>query len=1008
MNKSRDLFSEILQETVLEYDAYHAQRHYRLWKKRTQGAYQSMSDKEMCSSIKTYISQSLPLENAMQICSETLCQFNIDYSITLHKQLHALGIDIEDTLKGYYIKADDLILIQSYINEYTSLLEVFYRKTSIRNEYDNRYRDFLKRCKHKMIDLISIPFHPSAGKLFFHRSLTDAVNQTLMEWIACNEGNNSIVPEGCLSLSESAELLSIDIYTMFEFANNHKEYIELVSDYIYPLKKSVERWRSDLNESRPLSRLIDSIRKEFKYIGKEQAVEAVQQLIAEDGLTCTYTGQKLAGKNKDEWFYNVSDESEVGDVIRRCLNNLSVFPISILIPITGYSEEELTRLVTKDLIIADESDGGYLVSRNEIIRIEKFRDNLIPLEDVITQILKDTDSMFGFNLAKCREDLYSFIELNDFWTIEFLLADEIPIKAGKSRYFIKQTDELNLRHRLILWIEAYGVPNSEKIEILLRYHENLYPRTCQALTVYFSGSNNSGCTLDDKAVLDMISTLLPMLGSELIEMSEDEIQDIIEQFRECTITSSQCLANFLFDSCYTVKRYEFDKTGISMDTSAYPIKEFALMAYSVLNNESWEENKLISKAVHNKRYAALWTFIALHFFASWRSTDFERLQAPALQYSAEETLKQIEEGTYKEEDAKIVALRFRYQIDLSSLKPNKTSKYQNIPELHFFCPQSCEYPLGIILSIATAHFELNMKESQFVRCINDVRTIRDFFGTEFLDACNKRQFSTRRANKSLMQSVETVSESGEKKGLPRPYILASLMRSHKGGYGSLAESTAIYLRDANFSGFTPEFIAEQMFERGVCSFVANELMKISFGTEYQRLSVPAQTQMIKTIGLPAGEIEKIVRACQKAEDEANDLVRDLLGNEDYKEKAGDFLKSILMGEAAGKDFGSICVLRASGHKCVEPSRPGCLGCIYEIKTKALLLHYLKEYSRISKELEDKSIKSNKIEVERRRYIINNVIYHAIEEILITLEGRITSYELMEYKNIVEEALRYGD
>ncbi|MDD4754253.1 MAG: hypothetical protein PHT78_13615, partial [Desulfitobacteriaceae bacterium] len=60
------------------------------------------------------------------------------------------------------------------------------------------------------------------------------------------------------------------------------------------------------------------------------------------------------------------------------------------------------------------------------------------------------------------------------------------------------------------------------------------------------------------------------------------------------------------------------------------------------------------------------------------------------------------------------------------------------------------------------------------------------------------------------------------------------------------------------------------------------------------------------------------------------------------------------------------------------------------------------------ELKDKKINTNIIEERRRRYIINNVIYPSIEEILITLESNITADELIEYKNLVEEGLRYGD
>lgn len=1011
MHGNRTLFYDELKKTGIKFYTDDVQRHFRIWMKSTNGEYKKMSDKEMHTSIKMYIAKALLCEpdSSLPLYScATLKRDRIFFTQKEYKQCKALGIEFIDTLQGYYVSLENYELMRMYTHRYSSLLDLFSQKTDIDNELSMEYRDFLKRCRSKKIELIAIPFHPGSGELFFEDEMMDVVNQALVEWIACSRISNDTIPDSCISLAESSELLKIDIYTMYEFACVHKECVKTVSDYIYPLIEAVERWRSDLNESRRLLDLIIKIRKELKSISSEQAKEAVEKLITDANPEYIYTGDKLAGKSKYELYYRIHDEKIVRDIICRCFDKLSVLKISVLQPITGYSLKELNDLATRNQIKAIETSEGYFVNRNEVIRLTKLGENLINIKEVIDKTIKDMDTTFNFNSVKCREDFYTFLEKKDFWDIEFFHADDIPIKADKSIYFIKRTDEKKLKFMIGLWIESYGRSNPEKIRIMFRHYEDLYPKTCMALRVYFGSNNNSGLTTEDKAVVDMISVLLPMLRNEISEMSEEKIQDIIEQFRECSLTSCLCLTTFLFDGGYTEKRYKFDKIVISKDTSAYPLEPFALMAYSALNNESWAENQLITKAVHNKRYAALWLFITLHFLAAWRSTDFERLEAPTLRYSAIETLRQIEEGIYKEEDAKIVALRFRSQIEVTSSKPNKTANYENVPELHFFCPQSCEYPLGIILSIATAHYEINSKESKFVRCINDVRTIKEFFGYDFLKACNKRQFSTRRANKSLMQGVETISESRENKGLPRPYILASLMRSHKGGYGSLAESTAIYLRDANFSGYTPEFIAKQMFERGVCSFVANELLKISFGDEYKKLSVTDQTRMIKTIGLQAGEIERIVRICQKAEDDAIALVKDLLGKSEYKENANNTLKSILMGDAVGKDRGSLCILRASGHNCIKQDRLGCIGCTYEIKTKALLIHYIKEHSRLSKELEDKSIKSNVTESERRKHVINRIIYPAIEEIIVNLEDTITANELMEYKNIVEEALNHGD
>lgn len=65
------------------------------------------------------------------------------------------------------------------------------------------------------------------------------------------------------------------------------------------------------------------------------------------------------------------------------------------------------------------------------------------------------------------------------------------------------------------------------------------------------------------------------------------------------------------------------------------------------------------------------------------------------------------------------------------------------------------------------------------------------------------------------------------------YMLAALARSHKGSYGDFAKTTSIYLKDAKMSGYTPEFVAKELFERGVLSVIPSMLLKMVAGEEYQ-------------------------------------------------------------------------------------------------------------------------------------------------------------------------------
>ena len=51
------------------------------------------------------------------------------------------------------------------------------------------------------------------------------------------------------------------------------------------------------------------------------------------------------------------------------------------------------------------------------------------------------------------------------------------------------------------------------------------------------------------------------------------------------------------------------------------------------------------------------------------------------------------------------------------------------------------------------------------------------------------------------------------------------------------------------------------------------------------------------------------------------------------------LREIAMGHGTGKDRDVFCVWKAAGKPCSNKARLSCMGCRYEIRTKALLLRY---------------------------------------------------------------------
>jgi len=75
-----------------------------------------------------------------------------------------------------------------------------------------------------------------------------------------------------------------------------------------------------------------------------------------------------------------------------------------------------------------------------------------------------------------------------------------------------------------------------------------------------------------------------------------------------------------------------------------------------------------------------------------------------------------------------------------------------------------------------------------------------------------------------------------------------------------------------------------MFERGVCSFLVNELLKQSFGLSYVHLPIKAQTSLIQAAGLSAYSIDSIRCVVNKAEEMSQTIVKEALLPEDSTQK----------------------------------------------------------------------------------------------------------------------------
>lgn len=592
-------------------------------------------------------------------------------------------------------------------------------------------------------------------------------------------------------------------------------------------------------------------------------------------------------------------------------------------------------------------------------------ETVINLFEYVSELALDTKSRYcGIRYDKVR--LVEFMDANDWFGIAPTIRDKVP--------HIKPDECEIISDRLKLWVNAFKQSDSQKLEILLNYFESSYPQTC-GLYNEFIVSNDLA---DAPSAWKLLDCIFYNFDTEVTECNEAELEDFIKTLdTEATLAVSRLFADFMRFAKLSKFSYDFySRERPEVINDAYPLSDYAVMAYCIFNEDRWSQHGLIEKAVESAQFADMWLYTALCFVCALRSTDLSRLPAPRLPYSSEKILSDIASGKFPDNLAVSLTDELLFRLQMKGLKPSKTSKYKDVPNIKLFISESLRKPLGIIMGLALAHHEEIKPGMPFV-VHSDYRNLYgQFFGNDFRAAMGTRHLSIRRCNKSYLQGIEMTTDSSP--GKPKGYMLAALARSHKSGIGTLSDITDIYLKDANFTGYKPEFIAAQMFERGIFSFISSSLLEIYAGTDFKRLSLASQTALIATTGLIPTQIENVMSALENALRRAQETVNEMIcQHEPNKEQIGNILQNIASGNAPSRTDECLCLMSAVGERCPYPNRAGCIGCGYEIYTKSAMRLLMREYDRLCHE------RDAVIEYEKWRYtaILNDAVIPAIEEIV---------------------------
>lgn len=512
----------------------------------------------------------------------------------------------------------------------------------------------------------------------------------------------------------------------------------------------------------------------------------------------------------------------------------------------------------------------------------------------------------------------------------------------------------------------------------------------------------------------LLDFLAYYLTKDLFLYSNAEVEKLVEVATEVLTKSlGDNLIQFikwLLDKGVTHYRVSFEMTKrytIESINGAYELDEYLQLMYYLFNEEYITSNNMYFKAADSKNYADAWLYLALHFICALRTTDLMRLGHPKLTRKPKEVLEAVASGSWSSSEARRTLLSITTRLTYLNITPNKTSRASHVTQLKFQVPESCQVLIGTLLAVCEAHYQIgspysSKTSSPLIRKISTYEQISNYMGDEIGDLFLERNFSSRSANKSYLQSVAMLADDilEEKSELNiKGYFLAALARSHKGDFNEFAQTTTTYLKDAQLGQLKPEMVAKELFERGVLSMIPSMLLTIVTRGKYKELSPNQQTQMIKSLDLTPAEIEKTLELSIRADLRSQQALKTLIENNVGADQLLTVCHRIGNGEAFSKQGESMCLLSALGKLCPYDDRQHCVGCQFELQTKSTLLLLIGEFNRLNKQY---SKLKNDLERGKVRAILEKQIKPCLTEMLQALSEQYGEDVLSDYEDIIKE------
>ncbi len=604
---------------------------------------------------------------------------------------------------------------------------------------------------------------------------------------------------------------------------------------------------------------------------------------------------------------------------------------------------QVKRAVLEEWIELDKvecRDGLLLIDDVEHIIDE--RSKYISLESFLKGI---EHKRFDGRYSQDRNKYIDFLEEHDFLGTSVIYPDEMEYPSEpKASYYFRIEDVNKLKKKSEYFFRFYGMSEEEKCRKLIESCQ--YDKTKELLSEYANtiASYTPLVTefLEEAIRIDMKHFTNEMLISSIDSLKYVGSKDLFIEFIDYAKERVGL-------SLGTVNRKE---NHTSKDIGAYPYKIFLTIAKSIFNEETLKANCVLSKCLENTLYFESWLFISVHFVCGWRAQDIcsnwpylgeneiQKLEIDLATIKENILNNAIDESKYFE-----VGKYIEKSIELASVKAHKTGKASDLlapigKELKVF--------FGRMALISYYHELVNnegkLKSARMSTYLNHVR-IKDIFGEDIYRQLGRVNISSRRLNKSYLQSMEERARR-DGAGTMAAYTIASFARNHAD-----IDTTATYLYDHGLSGETAEVVLAMMMDRGVFGSIRYKEFLAAFPETFNKLSASEQTRLLAECEASAYEME-IMAADYIAEDKLKKSFA-----EGDKHKALEILAAmfeISQGFGKAKDNGVFCKKRALGNACENPVYESCIAsvCPYLIFTETgikSLIEVIYTYSRKAEE-----------------------------------------------------------